>query len=53
MEKEKELAILDGIFYLKMYEGETKEEAEERFLNKLDAVGIEYIDYFITEVREY
>ncbi len=53
MKKEKELAILDGIFYLKMHEGETKEEAEERFLDKLDAVGIEYTDYFITEVREY
>ncbi len=53
MGKERELAILDGIFYLKMYEGETQEEAEERFLNKLDAIGIEYIDYFVTEVREY
>lgn len=53
MENEKELAILDGIFYLKMYKGETQEKAEERFLNKLDAVGIEYLDYLVTEVREY
>lgn len=53
MEKERELAVLDGVFYLEMYEGETQEEAEKRFLNKLDAVGIEYLDYFITEVRDY
>ncbi|HII08648.1 MAG TPA: hypothetical protein HA355_03555 [Methanosphaera sp.] len=53
MENEKELAILNGVFYLKMYEGETQEEAEERFLNKLDAIGIEYLDTFVTEVRDY
>ena len=53
MENKKELAILNGVFYLKMYEGETQEEAEKRFLDELNAVGIEYLDTFTTEVRDY
>lgn len=36
---------VDGILYLSMKEGETAEEAEDRFLKLLKSVGIEYSEY--------
>ena len=52
MEEEKELVVF-GIFYLKMKEGETKKEAEERFINKLEESGIDWLDSFESKVQDY
>lgn len=39
----KELAFWTRI-YLKMEEGETKEQAEERMINALEDAGLDYLD---------
>ena len=51
---ERELAINIGMLYLKMKDGETKEEAIDRLTNLLESVGIEYCCYDEdeAEVRE-
>lgn len=43
---------IDGILYLPMKEGESAKEAEERFLELLKSVGIEYSEYDVS-VTEY
>lgn len=52
METEKELVVF-GTFYLKMKNGETQKEAEERFINKLEDSGIDWLDTFESEVQDY
>lgn len=52
MKTEKELVVY-GIFYLKMKENETQKEAEERFINKLQDSGIDWLDSFESKVQDY
>lgn len=51
---ERELAINIGMLYLKMKDGETKEEAIDRLTNLLESVGVDYCCYDENEaeVRE-
>lgn len=51
---DRELAISVGMLYLKMKDGETKEEAIDRLTNLLESVGIDYncYDEDEAEVRE-
>lgn len=51
---ERELAISMGMLYLKMKDGESKEEAIDRLTNLLESVGVDYCCYDENEaeVRE-
>lgn len=51
---ERELAINIGMLYLKMKDGESKEEAIDRLTNLLESVGVDYCCYDENEaeVRE-
>lgn len=52
---ERELAISVGMLYLRMKDGETKEEAINRLLDLIESVGVSWNSYDEdeAEVREY
>ena len=52
---ERELAISFGMLYLKMKDGETKEQAIDRLTDLLESVGVDWNCYDAdeAEVRDY
>ena len=52
---ERELAISFGMLYLKMKDGETKEQAVDRLTDLLESVGVDWNCYDTdeAEVRDY
>ena len=52
---DRELAISCGMLYLKMKDGETKEQAIDRLTDLLESVGVDWncYDEDEAEVREY
>jgi len=51
---ERELAISCGMLYLKMKDGETKEQAIDRLTDLLESVGVDWnCDTDEAEVRDY
>jgi hypothetical protein len=49
---ERELKF-DGVFYIKMKDGETEEEADKRLHEILESAGVNVLDSYDTEVYEY
>lgn len=52
---DRELAVSCGMLYLKMKEGETKEQAIDRLTDLLESVGVDWncYDEDEAEVRDY